>query len=153
MTRPSYFNSVKDRSAKTLTSAVLAKLQVAEQTKRGMAKIAELKQAGKDIRPGKEMLAVVTWGAGYKEGAPRGEEGAMDTGLFFIDCDHLKEDPKEVYYRLLNAKAITAASRTITDGTEYLFTAKDMPREDKPDMPPPSEIKVYVARMVSFSTR
>ena len=111
MTRPSYFNSVKDRSAKTLTSAVLAKLQVAEQTKRGMAKIAELKQAGKDIRPGKEMLAVVTWGAGYKEGAPRGEEGAMDTGLFFIDCDHLKEDPKEVYYRLLNAKAIKDEAR------------------------------------------
>ena len=47
-------------------------------------------------------------------------------------------------YPMLNAKAITAASRAITDGTEYLFTAKDMPREDKPDMPPPSEIKVYV---------
>jgi len=47
-------------------------------------------------------------------------------------------------YPMLNAKAITAASRAITDGTEYLFTAKDLPREDKPDMPPPSEIKVYV---------
>jgi flavodoxin len=47
-------------------------------------------------------------------------------------------------YPMLNAKATAVASRAITDGTEYLFTAKDMPREDKPDMPPASEIKVYV---------
>ena len=47
-------------------------------------------------------------------------------------------------YPMLNAKAKTVASRTILDGTEYLFTAMDKPREDKPDMPPASEIKVYV---------
>ncbi len=49
-------------------------------------------------------------------------------------------------YPMLNAKAITVASRTIQDGegTEYLFTAMDMPREKKADMPPASEIKVYV---------
>ena len=47
-------------------------------------------------------------------------------------------------YPMLNAKAITAASRTITDGTEYLFSAMDKPREEKADMPPASEIKVYV---------
>ena len=47
-------------------------------------------------------------------------------------------------YPMLNAKPIDAASRTITDGTEYLFTAKDMPRENKPDMPPAGELKVYV---------
>ena len=47
-------------------------------------------------------------------------------------------------YPMLNAKAVSVASRTILDGTEYLFTAKDMPREDKPDMPPPGELKVYV---------
>ena len=109
--RPSYFNSVKDRSAKTLTTAVLSKLQTSKQTKDGMAKIAELQKAGEDIRPGKEMLPVVTWGARYKEGNPRGTEGAIDTGLFFIDCDHLKEDPTEVYYRLLNAKAIEDEGR------------------------------------------
>lgn len=45
---------------------------------------------------------------------------------------------------MLNAKAKTVASRTILEGTEYLFTAMDKPREDKPDMPPASEIKVYV---------
>jgi flavodoxin len=47
-------------------------------------------------------------------------------------------------YPMLNAKATTVASRTVIDGTEYLFTAMDKPREDKPDMPPASEIKVYV---------
>ena len=47
-------------------------------------------------------------------------------------------------YPMLNAKAKTVASRTIPEGTEYLFTAMDKPREDKPDMPPASEIKVYV---------
>ena len=47
-------------------------------------------------------------------------------------------------YPMLNAKAVSVASRTILDGTEYLFTAKDMPREDKPDMPPAGELKVYV---------
>lgn len=47
-------------------------------------------------------------------------------------------------YPMLNAKASTVASRTIPEGTEYLFTAKDMPREPKADMPPAGEIKVYV---------
>ena len=47
-------------------------------------------------------------------------------------------------YPMLNAKATTVAMRTIPDGTEYLFTAKDQPREGKPDMPPPGDLKVYV---------
>ena len=47
-------------------------------------------------------------------------------------------------YPMLNAKATTVASRTIPEGTEYLFTAVDLPREDKPDMPPAGEMKVYV---------
>ena len=111
MLRPSYFKNVKDRRAKTLTPAILPRLQTDKQTKDGMAKIAELKAAGEDIRPGKEMLAVVTWGARYKEGAPRGTEGAQDTGLFFIDCDHLTENPTDVYYRFLGAKAIQDEGR------------------------------------------
>ena len=47
-------------------------------------------------------------------------------------------------YPMLNAKAKSVASRAIPEGIEYLFTAKDMPREDKPDMPPAGELKVYV---------
>ena len=105
--RPSYFNSVKDRRAKPLTPAVLSALQTRQATIDGMAEIAKLQGEGKDIRPGKEMLSVVTWGARYKEGDPRGTEGAQPTGLFFIDCDHLKEPPREVYERLMTASSIT----------------------------------------------
>ncbi|MBO4600460.1 MAG: NAD(P)H-dependent oxidoreductase [Bacteroidales bacterium] len=47
-------------------------------------------------------------------------------------------------YPMLHAKATTVATRAIPDGTEYLFAAEDLPREDKPDMPPAGEMKVYV---------
>ena len=109
--RPSYFKSVRDRRAKTLTPAVLSILQNAQQTQRGMEEISRLKQEEADIRPGKEMLSIVTWGARYKEGDPRGTDGAQPTGLFFIDCDHLKEDPKTVYERLMTASSIEDETR------------------------------------------
>jgi hypothetical protein len=76
-----------------------------------MAEIARLKSEQKDIRPGKELLSVVTWGARYKEGEPRGTEGAQSTDLFFIDCDHLKESPREVYDRLMTASSIADEER------------------------------------------
>ena len=47
-------------------------------------------------------------------------------------------------YPMIHAKATMVASRILPDGTEYLFTAVDLPREDKPDMPPAGEMKVYV---------
>ena len=47
-------------------------------------------------------------------------------------------------YPMLNAKAIAVASRPHPDGTEYLFTAKDQPREQRADMPPAKDLKVYV---------
>lgn len=60
-------------------------------------------------------------------------------------------------YPMMNAEALTVASRAIPDGVEYLFTAKDKPRQnaptppgvDKPQGPapqmrPPVEMKVYV---------
>lgn len=108
---PSYFYSVKDRTAKTLTPAVLSQIETSEATRRAMAEIARLKAAGEDIRPGKEMLSVVTWGARFQEGSPRTAEGAQDTGLFFIDCDHLKESPTDVYFRLTGARCIADESR------------------------------------------
>ena len=111
MLRPSYFNNVRDRRAKTLTPAALSALQARQATVDGMAKIAKLQGEGKDIRPGKEMLSVVTWGARYKEGDPRGTEGAQPTGLFFIDCDHLQEPPREVYDRLMAASSIADEER------------------------------------------
>ncbi|MCR5658374.1 MAG: NAD(P)H-dependent oxidoreductase, partial [Bacteroidales bacterium] len=38
-------------------------------------------------------------------------------------------------YQMLHAQAKAVASRTIPGGTEYLFTAEDLPREDNPGMP------------------
>ena len=46
-------------------------------------------------------------------------------------------------YPMIHAKAKTVASRELPDGTEYLFTAVNLPREDKPDMLT-DEIQVYV---------
>lgn len=48
-------------------------------------------------------------------------------------------------YPMIQAKATAVASRSIPEGTEYLFTAVDLPREEKADMPPANEIKVYVS--------
>jgi hypothetical protein len=45
---------------------------------------------------------------------------------------------------MLNAEAKTVASRPITDGTEYLFTAVDKPRKGDPKMSPENEVQVYV---------
>ena len=47
-------------------------------------------------------------------------------------------------YPMIHAKAKTVASRSIPDGTEYLFTAVDLPREGAPNMPSAGEMTVYV---------
>lgn len=47
-------------------------------------------------------------------------------------------------YQMIHAQAKTVASRTIPGGTEYLFTAVDLPREGAPQAPPAGEMKVYV---------
>ena len=47
-------------------------------------------------------------------------------------------------YPMLHAQAKSVAIRALSNGTEYCFTAVDMPREDKPDMPPAGELQVYV---------
>ena len=47
-------------------------------------------------------------------------------------------------YPMLHANAKTVASRDIPNGTEYLFTAIDLPRKDRPNMPPAGEMQVYV---------
>jgi len=48
-------------------------------------------------------------------------------------------------YPMLHAQAKAVALRVIPEGTEYLFTAVDLPREDNPDMPPAGEMQVYVS--------
>lgn len=47
-------------------------------------------------------------------------------------------------YPMMHAQAKTVASRTLPNGIEYLFTAVDLPREDRPNMPPAGEMQVYV---------
>ena len=48
-------------------------------------------------------------------------------------------------YPMIHAQAKTVASRTIPEGTEYLFTAVDLPREDAGTQAPPAgEMTVYV---------
>ena len=47
-------------------------------------------------------------------------------------------------YPMMHAKAKTVATRAIPNGTEYLFIAEDLPRDDRPNMPPAGELKVYV---------
>lgn len=50
-------------------------------------------------------------------------------------------------YPMIHAKAATVASRTLPEGTEYLFTAFDLPREGAPAPAPdmePRPMKVYV---------
>jgi flavodoxin len=47
-------------------------------------------------------------------------------------------------YPMIHAEAKTVATRAIPDGTEYLFTAVDLSRECRPDMPPAGEMQVYV---------
>ncbi len=47
-------------------------------------------------------------------------------------------------YPMIHAKAKTVATRALPDGTEYLFIAVDLPREDKPNMPPAGEMQVFV---------
>ncbi len=46
-------------------------------------------------------------------------------------------------YPMLHAKAMTVASRAGYDGTEYVFTAENLPREGAPEMPK-DEVQVYV---------
>lgn len=47
-------------------------------------------------------------------------------------------------YPMMHAKATLVASRAIPNGTEYLFIAEDLPRDDRPNMPPAGQMKVYV---------
>lgn len=50
-------------------------------------------------------------------------------------------------YPMMHAKAESAGMRSIPGGTEYLFVAVDLPREDRPNMPPAGMMKVYVTVM------
>ena len=68
----------------------------------------------------------------------------------FTELQTVNDDEKAIFnaavgdYPMMHAEAELVGSRAIPDGTEYLFLAKDLPREDMPNMPPAGEMKVYV---------
>ena len=68
----------------------------------------------------------------------------------FDDLPEVTEEEASIFekatgdYPMMHAKAEMVASRKIPGGTEYLFIAKDLPREERPDMPPAGQMKVYV---------
>ena len=47
-------------------------------------------------------------------------------------------------YPMIHAKAEEVSSRSVSGGTEYIFTARDLPRDTGMDMPPAGTMKVYV---------
>ena len=47
-------------------------------------------------------------------------------------------------YPMIHAQAKSVAVRNLPNGSEYLFTAVDLPREDSSKMPPAGEMQVYV---------
>ena len=68
----------------------------------------------------------------------------------FSDLHEVTEEEASIFvkatgdYPMMHAKPEMAASRTIPGGTEYLYDAVDIPRENRDDMPPASRMKVYV---------
>lgn len=111
-------------------------------------------------QPGAEILPGYGVRAARLSAAQREIERFLKAGGFIEgECEVMEEFP-EVHevneaeaaifdeavngYPMLNAKAVAVASRLHPDGTEYLFIAKDQPREGGPDMPPAGDLKVYV---------
>ena len=66
------------------------------------------------------------------------EPSDMETAIFSVATGD---------YPMIHATPESVGSRPIPGGTEYLFVANDMPREDNPDMPPAGQMKVYVTVM------
>ena len=68
----------------------------------------------------------------------------------FPEQHAVSEDEAKIFdaavgdYPMIKAKATTVASRTIPSGTEYLFTAANLPQEGADPNAPAGEIKVYV---------
>ena len=85
-------------------------------------------------------------------------EGEYTTPADFPEQHPVNEDEAAIFnaavdgYPMLNAEPISVATRDLPDGTEYLFSARDLPREmpefakgdKKPDLPPAGEMKIYV---------
>lgn len=69
----------------------------------------------------------------------------------FLEQHPVSEEESAIFdaavgdYPMIHAQAKSVASRTIPEGTEYMFTAVDLPRGDNPNIPPAGEMTVYVS--------
>lgn len=118
--------------------------------------VADLKAA----QPNAEILPGYGVRAARMEAMPQEVEQFLIAGGFlegeytplpnFPEQHEVSDDEAAIFdaavdgYPMLHAQAKCVATRTFPNGTEYLFTAEDLPREDKPDMPPAGELQVYV---------
>ena len=118
--------------------------------------VADLKAA----QPGAEVLAGYGVRSARLEAMPKEVEQFLIAGGFiegeytplpdFPEQHEVNADEAAIFdaavdgYPMLHAQAKSVATRAIPDGTEYLFSAEDMPREENPDMPPAGEMQVYV---------
>lgn len=114
----------------------------------------------KEAQPKAEVLEGYGVRAARMEAAPREIKRFLIAGGFlqgeyvkpaeFPESHPVSEEESAIFdaavdgYPMLNAKAVAVAMREVEDGQEYLFTAKDQPRDDRGDMPPAGELKVYV---------
>ena len=77
-------------------------------------------------------------------------EGEYVQSEEFPEQHEVSEEEAEIFnaavgdYPMIHAQAKTVAAREVPDGTEYLFTAVDLPREEGSKMPPAGEMRVYV---------
>ena len=69
----------------------------------------------------------------------------------FLEQHPVSEEESAIFdaavgdYPMIHAQAKSVASRIIPEGTEYMFTAVDLPRGDNPNIPPAGEMTVYVS--------
>ena len=123
-----------------------------------------LESSTKDLaenQPNAEVLPGYGVRAARMEAMPQEVDQFLKTGGFiegeytqleeFPEQHAVNEEESAIFdaavdgYPMIHAKAKMVATRAIPEGKEYLFTAVDLPREEKPDMPPAGEMKVYVS--------
>ena len=130
-----------------------------------------LESSVKDLatkQPNAEILPGYGVRAARMDAAPKEVEQFLLAGGFiegeytepeaFPEPHEVTEDEAAIFdaavgdYPMMHAQAKTVAARPIAEGTEYQFTAVDLPRgdapklgnDDKPKMPPAGELTVYV---------
>ena len=99
---------------------------------------------------GKKIVPFCTFGSGGLESSIKLLEGEYIPLGDFEEQHEVSEEEIAIFnaatgdYPMMHAEAESVGERPIPGGKEFLFIAKDLPREDMPDMPPMGMMKVYV---------